>query len=283
MHLVRYVSRAGRIRHGVRHDDGTVQGAPRLEAALRGEWSSAPIAELVASLDEPERAERFLAPVDPPAIVCMGRNFLREGETREAALRAMPDERAEVFLKPPASIQVTGGAIRMPSFDDGDPLLHCEGELGIVILRDTRNVDEKDALQCILGLVACNDVTALRWQTREGPPLWMRGKGFDTFCPVGPAMVPASSMPHLGNVEMRTFVNDRLFRAGRVDDMIRRPAEIVSLLSCHLTLLPGTLILCGGPPMIGTPVEPPPSLREGDRIRIEIDGLPGLENLTTRC
>src|SRR5690606_27071219 len=100
-----------------------------------------------------------------------------------------------------------GDPIHIPRFDGLDPRLDCEGELAVIIGREARNVSEADALSHVFGYTIANDVTARHFQTPTGPPLWMRGKGFDTFCPLGPAIVTADEIPDPQALMIRTIIN----------------------------------------------------------------------------
>src|SRR5436190_11495105 len=183
MRIVRFVDDHGVVTLGEDAGDGT---AVILEGAL---------------LENPRRTNRrariakLLAPIVPTDIICIGRNYskgaTKAGEDPDRTVRAQPDATLEVFLKPSTALQNPNDPILIPRFDGIDMQLDCEGELAVIIGREARNVSERDALDVVLGCTLANDITARHFQTPTGPPIWMRGKGFDTFCPLGPAIVTA--------------------------------------------------------------------------------------------
>ncbi|MBX3375107.1 MAG: fumarylacetoacetate hydrolase family protein [Phycisphaeraceae bacterium] len=210
----------------------------------------------------------MLAPVRPANLIGIGRNWRQPGEMPPD----IPLEDLEVFVKPTGSVLDPGGTIRIPTITE-DPHLHAEAELAIVIGLDTANVPREQCARHIVGYTIGIDVTALHFQDASGPPRWMRGKGFDTFCPLGPVIIPPAEMPPMLDVEIRTCINGGVTRRGRIRDMIRGPEALVADLSRHCTLPPGSVILTGGPPLVALGQDPPPPLRSGDEVVAEIDGI----------
>jgi 2-keto-4-pentenoate hydratase/2-oxohepta-3-ene-1,7-dioic acid hydratase in catechol pathway len=217
----------------------------------------------------------LLPPLSPCNILCIGRNYPPAGESATAP----PDDTdLEVFLKPTTAVQASGEPIRLPHLDpgSGDVSLDGEGELALIIGVAAKDVSEARALDHVLGYTIANDVTARRWQTPQGPSSWMRGKGFDTFCPLGPTLVTADELPDPGRLCVVTTINGTVVRRGETRTMLRPVPRIISELSRRLTLEPGTLILTGGPPRLpGAPAGP---LRGGDEIAVEIAGIGRLVN-----
>ena len=183
----------------------------------------------------------------------------------------------ELFMKPRSAVQDPLRPILIPP---GEPDVDGEGELGVVIATLTHNVAEADALSHVLGYVAANDVTARCWQRADVPQTWMRGKGFDTFCPIGPALVTSDELPDPGDLAITTTINGEVVRRGRTSQMIRSVARIISEISQVITLHPGTLLLTGAPPRLEP--GPPGGLRPGDEVCVEIEGIAGLELLTVQ-
>ena len=179
-------------------------------------------------------------------------------------------------LKPRSSVQDPLEPIRIPASHDGAHDVDCEGELAVVIGSTARDVAEDEALDHVLGYLAANDVTVRRWQHGDASLSWMRGKGFDTFCPIGPAVVTADELPDPDALTITTRVNDRVVQRGSTSQMLRPVARLVSEISRMITLHPGTLLLTGAPPR----VEPAPGggLRPGDEVRVEIEGIGELVN-----
>ena len=179
-------------------------------------------------------------------------------------------------MKPTTAVIGPGETIRMPDCGGADPLIDAEGELAVVIGAEARDVAEDDALGVVLGYTAAADVTARRWQTTSGPPLWIRGKGFDTFCPLGPVVVTTAELGNASGLGLRTIVNGTVVRQASTDDMLRPVAALVSELSRHVTLRPGTVILTGAPSLL-KPEEHRP-LGSGDEVVVEIEGIGRLVN-----
>ena len=222
-----------------------------------------------------ERAQvsRLLAPAAVGDVLCVGRNY----PGPQPMSRQAGD--LELFMKPRAALLDPGRAIRLPRFDDGgDAQVACEGELAVVIGREARNVSEADALDHVLGLTAANDVTARRFQSAGIPMAWMRGKGFDTFCPLGPAVVTLDQLDLAAGLEITTTVNGQITRRGDTTQMIRSVPALISEISRRVTLAAGTILLTGAPPRTGPAAESEPSLQGGDEVCIEIEGIGRLVN-----
>ena len=224
---------------------------------------------LVRGVERVRTGKKILAPMVPRDILCVGRNYRDpEGDPGSAG-------DLELFMKPRSAIQDPDAPIRIPP-GDPDPDIDVEGELAVVIGSEARNVAEADALQHVLGYVAANDVTARRWRRGDAPMSWMRGKGFDTFCPIGPAIVTPDELPRPDGLAITTSINGQVVRRGNTSQMIRPVAQLISEISRVITLGPGTLLLTGAPPPVSA--EPMPGLRVGDEVCVEIDGIGRLVN-----
>lgn len=204
---------------------------------------------------------RLLPPCAPTKIVCVGRNYLEHA--RE--LGNEPPAEPLIFLKPPSSLIASGDAIVYPALSQR---VDFEGELGIVIGERARNVAREDALDYILGFTIVNDITARDLQKKDGQ--WTRGKGFDTFCAVGPCLVSKDDLD-FASLRVRTLVDGELKQDGSVLEMIFSLDVIISYITAFMTLEPGDLIATGTPPGVG-PLAP------GSTVRVEIDGIGVLEN-----
>lgn len=232
--------------------------------------------------------DRVLAPILPRNVLCVGRNFegpgdvTRSSEMATAVASIAQDIELEVFLKPTTSVEGPDGVIRLPTFEDEPtpPRVAIEGELALIIGLGGRNIPREDAMHHILGFTIAGDVTDRRFQTPSGPPRWMRGKGFDSFCPLGPALLTPDELPDLATAEICTRVNDALVRRGRVSDMIAPIPNLISAVSRHITLDAGTVLLTGAPPLLDPAA--PDDLDPGDRVEIEIDGI-GRLNATVQA
>jgi 2-keto-4-pentenoate hydratase/2-oxohepta-3-ene-1,7-dioic acid hydratase in catechol pathway len=149
--------------------------------------------------------------------------------------------------------------------------VHHEAELAAVINRVARNVRAEEASKYILGYTAANDVTARDLQNRDGQ--WTRAKGFDTFCPLGPAI--ETELDPLERLAVICRVNGEVRQAGFTSDMVFGVAEIFEFITTVMTLLPGDVILTGTPAGVG-------KIEAGDSVEVEIDGIGTLSNRVVR-
>lgn len=199
-----------------------------------------------------ERAQH--APVSPPKILCVGRNY---AEHAKELGNEVPKEPL-LFLKPNSSLLGPGGTIVLPP--QSSKVEH-EAELGVVILRSARNVAREDALDYVYGYTCVGDVTARDLQRSDGQ--WSRAKGFDGFCPVGPVVVTGLDPADL---RVRCRVNGTVRQDGRTSQMVFPVAELIAYASRMMTLEPGDLLVTGTPSGVGP-------LVDGDRLEIDIDGI----------
>jgi 2-keto-4-pentenoate hydratase/2-oxohepta-3-ene-1,7-dioic acid hydratase in catechol pathway len=203
----------------------------------------------------------ILAPVHPSKIVCVGRNY------RAHAAEMGNDAPAEplIFLKPPSSIIAPGKSIVRPKASQHTDY---EGELGVIIgRRCSKLTPDQDVRPYILGYTAVNDFTARDLQKKDAQ--WTRGKGFDTFCPVGP-LVTDEIDPWKG-VRVATKVNGKIKQDGNTKDFIFALDVIIRYVAAFMTLLPGDLIATGTPEGVGP-------VLAGDRIEVTVEGVGKLRN-----
>ena len=205
----------------------------------------------------------LLPPVTPSKILCVGRNY------RDHAAELGNDVPTEplLFLKPPSSLLGSMGTIRMPAISQR---VDYEGELGIVIGRRCYKIGpDEDVRPYIRGYVCVNDVTARDIQKSDSQ--WTRGKGFDTFCPVGPIVSdeidPCGGSP----VTVTTRLNGVVKQQGSTRDLIFPISDLLRYITATMTLEPGDLIPTGTPAGVG-------AVQPGDRIQVEVDSLGVLEN-----
>ena len=156
-----------------------------------------------------------------------------------------------------------------------------EAELAVVIGKPARNVSKKDALDYVLGYMCSNDVSARIWQSKRGGSQWCRGKGFDTFAPLGPVLVTRDEVPDPNALAITSSLNGETMQSSNTKDMIFDVPTLISFLSEDTTLLPGTVILTGTPEGVGWARNPKVLLKPGDTIAVEIEGLGRLENPVT--
>ena len=204
---------------------------------------------------------RLLPPCSPSKIVCVARNYAEHAKE----LGNQPPSDLLVFMKPPSSLIASGDSIVYPKTSER---VDYEGELGVVIGKRARHVQAADALGYVLGYTCVNDVTARDFQRKDGQ--WTRGKGFDTFCAVGPCIVPAGEIDFRA-LRVRTFVNGEKKQDGSVTEMLFDVNAIIAYVSAFMTLEPGDLIATGTPPGVG-PLQP------GSKVQIDIEGIGVLQN-----
>src|SRR5271155_1162774 len=204
---------------------------------------------------------RLLPPCAPTKIVCVGRNYLEHARELGNEAPAEP----LLFLKPPSSLIASGDAIVYPSLSQR---VDFEGELGLVIGERARNVSREGAPNYIPGFTIVKDGTARGLQKKDGQ--WTRGKGFDTFCAVGPCVVSKDEVD-FASLRIRTLVDGVVKQDGSVRDMIFPLDAIIAYITAFMTLEPGDLIATGTPPGVG-PLTP------GSTVRVEIAGIGVLEN-----
>lgn len=189
----------------------------------------------------------------------------------------VPD-RPTVFMKNPAACCDSGDAIVIPPIcREHGPQVDFEGELAVVLGEDCRDVDEASALNAVSGWAVANDVSARWWQKTGSGGQFVRGKSFDTFCPMTDP-VPAGVVSDPQTLTLRTHVNGDLMQEASTADMIFPVRSLISELSRGTTLLAGTLILTGTPSGVGVARTPPSFLRHGDVVEIEIEGVGILTN-----
>jgi 2-keto-4-pentenoate hydratase/2-oxohepta-3-ene-1,7-dioic acid hydratase in catechol pathway len=202
-------------------------------------------------------------------IVCVGMNYRDHAE--EAGLDV--PERPVLFAKWPNALVGPGDPIVVPGFT---AQVDYEAELGVVIGRRARDLDAEEALDAVAGYVCVNDVSARELQFQDGQ--WTRGKSLDTFCPVGPRLVPAADVPEPQTLGIRCRVNGELLQDSNTAHMVFSVAELVAYASLGMTLEPGDLIATGTPAGVGFTRTPPVFLRPGDEVTVEIDGVGVLTN-----
>jgi 2-keto-4-pentenoate hydratase/2-oxohepta-3-ene-1,7-dioic acid hydratase in catechol pathway len=209
-------------------------------------------------------------PIERPGkIVCVGLNYRDHAEEQGTALPSAP----LLFAKWPNTLIGPGEPIVIPSITKQ---VDYEAELGVVIGDRVRGVSEENALEAVRGYLCLNDVSARDLQF--GDKQWTRGKSPDTFCPIGPALVPAAEVPDPQALAIRAIVNGVVLQDSSTSNMIFTVAEIIAYVSQAITLEPGDLIATGTPAGVGAFRDPPIWLQPGDEVTIEIEGLGALTN-----
>lgn len=266
MRLVRFLDPRGRTTFGARQTDGSVH---RL---VESPFGSEPPPEHRLE-DDPVEVERLLAPVDPPAVLGIGLNYRRHAEESGATVPDYP----VLFTKPSTSVLPPGESVELPRHLRSEKVDY-ECELAVVIGERCKNVSPDEVYDHVLGYTCANDVSARDWQLERGGGQWTRGKSFDTFSPLGPAVVTTDEITDPHELAIRTRLNGETVQDWTTSDMIFEVPEIVSFLSGSTTLLPGTVILTGTPHGVGMAQDPPRWLKPGDEVTVEIEGIGALTN-----
>ena len=262
MHMVRFATSGGAVLYGMDQGSGR---AMVLEGDPLGGFS---LTSRVVDI------EHRLAPVEPVNIFCIGLNYRAHAEETGASLPENP----VIFMKPTTALNHPEAEIRLPACCRHGPEVDYEAELAVIIGKAARNVSEVQALDHVLGYTCANDVSARRWQKHGGGGQWVKGKSFDSFCPLGPVLVTADEIPDPQSLRVRALLNGEQMQDGHTSDMIFPVARLIHMLSQDTTLLPGTAILTGTPPGVGFVRKPPVFLRDGDAIDIEIERIGVLRN-----
>lgn len=207
-------------------------------------------------------------------IIGIGRNYAEHAKEQAADV---PD-RPMVFTKNPMAASVNGDDIVVPKVCQDREQIDWEAELAVVIGTDAKDVPLERATAHILGYCCANDVSARWWQKEGSGGQFCRGKSFDTFCPLGPSVVPQSAIADPQSLRVRCRVNGATMQDGHTRDMIFSVARLVSDLSQGTTLLAGTVILTGTPSGVGMARKPPVWLKHGDVVEVEIDRIGTLRN-----
>jgi 2-keto-4-pentenoate hydratase/2-oxohepta-3-ene-1,7-dioic acid hydratase in catechol pathway len=248
MRIVRYQTASNPPTFGWMLEDkvGVLEGSP---------YSQFSRAEAALSMDE----VNLLPPCEPTKIICVGRNYLAHAQEHDAEVPEVP----LIFLKPPSTLIAHGDTIILPPQSNR---VEHEAELAVVIGKSGRWIPPEEAGEYILGYTVANDVTARDLQFKDGQ--WTRGKGFDTFCPIGPwietDLDPADSL-------ITCHVNDEMRQMASTRDMVFNVRKLIAFASSVMTLEPGDLILTGTPSGVGL-------LMDGDQVQVEIEGIGTLIN-----
>lgn len=216
-----------------------------------------------------------------PEILGIGMNYAAHAHEQG---KGVP-ERPVIFTKAPFSAVLSGSPIIIPKVCQDRPQVDFEAELGVVIGPPSakhpgpvRNVPLDRALDCVLGYVAANDVSARWWQKDGSGGQFHRGKSFDTFCPLSKTLTLASEIKDPQNLRLQTFVNGVKMQDANTSDMIFNIATLIHTISQGRTLLPGTLIVTGTPSGVGFARNPQVVLKHGDTVRVEVEGVGFTEN-----
>jgi len=248
MQIVRYKTATGNVEFGWVYEGkvGSIEGSPFTE--YRRQVAEIPIEEV-----------QLLPPVVPSKIICVGRNYVSHAEEHNAEVPQIP----LLFLKPPSAVIGPQEEITLPPQSQR---VDHEAELVVVIGKRGRWIQTDEAFDFVLGYTIGNDVTARDLQRRDGQ--WTRGKGFDTFCPIGPWVEtefdPADAL-------ISCHVNGEMRQMASTRDMVFSVRQLITFASSVMTLEPGDLLFSGTPAGV-SPLAP------GDAVMVSIEGIGELTN-----
>jgi len=262
MNIIRFLTENEDIRFGTNYKDGSAE-------LLEGD-----IFSTLNTTGQTVKVKKLLAPISPTNIYCIGLNYQEHARETGSELPEYPI----IFMKPTTAIIGPGDPVSIPKCCTRGPEIDFEGELTVVIGTSARDVKESDALNYVLGYTIANDISARKWQRNAGGKQWIRGKGFDGFCPLGPTLVTADEIPDPQALALRTLVNGEIMQKSSTADMIFSVAQLISYLSQDTTLIPGTIILTGTPWGVGFVRKPPRYLLEGDEVTVDIERIGQLSN-----
>jgi 2-keto-4-pentenoate hydratase/2-oxohepta-3-ene-1,7-dioic acid hydratase in catechol pathway len=261
MRIIRFLDSANQVHHGVDQQDGT---ALRIQGDILANHTVT---------REKVPVKKLLAPIVPPAIFCIGLNYRKHAEESGSKIPEHPI----LFMKNISALQNPNDAIELPKKLPSTEV-DWECELAVVIGKKTKNVSKAKALEHVLGYACANDVSARDWQAKWGGSQWCRGKTFDTFCPLGPAIVTTEDIPNPNTLRIQTLLNGKVVQDSNTADMIFDVPTLIEFLSGSTTLLPGTVIITGTPAGVGVAMKPPRFLQAGDSVAIRIEKIGDLTN-----
>lgn len=226
------------------------------------------LAQVVANekLLEIDTNERIGSPIARPSkIVCIGLNYAKHAKETGANIPTEPI----LFMKSTTSLTGPFDQIVIPK---NSVKTDWEVELAVVMGKKASYVSEQDAMQYVAGYVLHNDVSEREFQLERGGT-WDKGKGCDTFAPLGPWMVTPDEIPNPHQLRLWLSLNGKMMQDGNTDDLIFNIPQLISYLSHFMTLLPGDVISTGTPAGVGLGFTPNIYLKEGDIVELGIDGL----------
>ena len=271
MKLLRY-GRPGKEKPGLFDDEGRIRDLSGIISDIAPEFLN-------------DRELRKLAKVDPKTLPAVRGNprigvpvsrvgkFIGIGlnyADHAAETNAQVPEEPVVFMKATTCLSGPDDAIVLPP---GSKKTDFEVELGVVIGTRAKHVEEADAMKYVAGFCVVNDVSERSYQKERGGGQWTKGKGCDTFGPVGPWLVTRDEVWDMDDLDLYLEVNGKRMQTGNTSTMLFRVPFLVSYLSRFMTLEPGDIIATGTPPGVGMARTPPRFLKRGDQVRLGIPGL----------
>jgi 2-keto-4-pentenoate hydratase/2-oxohepta-3-ene-1,7-dioic acid hydratase in catechol pathway len=270
MKLLRY-GPAGSERPGMLDDDGVIRDLSAVIEDVNGKTLAPENLAKLRGLNTAELPEVSGMPRLGPCVagvgkfICIGLNYSDHAAESNMAVPTEP----VVFMKATSSIMGPNDNVMLPR----DSLkTDWEVELGVVIGREAKYVDEEKALDYVGGYCVVNDLSERAFQL-EGTGQWVKGKSADTFGPIGPWLVTADAVPDPQNLKLWLEVDGHPYQNGNTQTMVFDVAHLISYLSRFMSLQPGDIISTGTPPGVGLGQKPPIYLRSGNVIKLGIEGL----------
>ncbi|HZT30058.1 MAG TPA: fumarylacetoacetate hydrolase family protein [Bryobacteraceae bacterium] len=242
-----------------------INGGAAARARVEAWIGSAPAPEAIAA-----DSVRLRAPIlRPPKIICIGLNYREHAIESKMAIPEVPT----IFAKYSNAVIGTGEPIVLPK-NSGKP--DYEAELAFVIGKRGRHIPAAAWQDYVFGYLNLNDVSARDYQMATTQ--WTIGKTFDTFAPMGPAIVTADEVADPHNLEISLTINGEVLQDHNTHDLIFKIPDLIAYLSSVMTLEPGDIISTGTPPGVGFSYDPPRWLKPGDEVVVRVQGLGELRN-----
>lgn len=233
------------------------QGETTLSVARRALATQLPVL--------PRSQVTFLAPVTrPDKVICVGMNYADHCKEQNVRVPKEPI----IFSKFSSSIVGPYDEIILPPESEE---VDWEVELAVIIGKKGKHIKATDAMAHVAGFTVAHDVSARDWQMRRNGKQWLLGKTFDTFCPLGPALVTRDSITDPHNLKICCRVNGEVVQSSSTNQMVFKTEELIAWVSQFVTLYPGDTILTGTPPGVGVFRKPPVFLKKGDEVQCEIE------------
>jgi len=212
-----------------------------------------------------------LAPLDDPQkIVCVGMNYADHCAEQNIPIPKEPI----IFSQCASAILNPGEDIILENTEE----LDWEVELVVVIGKKGKNIKQQDAMSHVVGFTVAHDVSARDWQLKRNGGQWLLGKTMDGYCPFGPAIVTKDEIKDPHNLGIRSFVNGKTVQDSNTKQLVFKTEFLIEWISRFFTLVPGDIILTGTPPGVGCFRKPPVFLKNGDVVKVEIDGIGSISN-----
>ncbi|MDU0355432.1 fumarylacetoacetate hydrolase family protein [Paraglaciecola aquimarina] len=279
MKLLRY-GPIGQENHGIMDENGDIRCLSSIVPDINGDTLSSQLGKIratdLSSLPVVSSDVRYGACVGKVGkFLCVGLNYADHAAESGMPIPAEP----EIFTKATSAICGPNDHVVQPKNSDK---LDWEVELAIVIGKHSSYITEQQAEDHIAGYCVCNDVSERTFQLEKGSQ-WDKGKGCDTFGPIGPWLVTSDEVNDPNNLSMWLEVNGKRFQNGNTNTMVFKPAFIVSYLSQFMSLQPGDIISTGTPPGVGLGQTPPLYLKPGDKMSLSIEGLGEQHQTVVEC